>query len=91
MDFSKPEVIIEESPTKRRVLRFYLLRSKLVLDVDVVQERKTKRHKWRNIAKWSRLDRRDNDFDKREVPPEAIEQALADIRGQITYSDKDSI
>jgi hypothetical protein len=85
MRFSNPEVILQESPLKRRVLRFALLDTSLMLDYDADEERATTRHKFKVVRAWSRLDGRNNKMDKRDVPIPAITKALAQARGQITY------
>lgn len=85
MSFTDVEVTIEESPLKRRVLGFYLLDLSLVLDFDTEEERASKRHKWRRVRFWSRLQTSKSDMPRRDVPQTAIDTALADVRSRITY------
>ena len=89
MYFSSPVVVINHDKLSRRVLKFYLLRTSLVLDEDIEETRSTARHKFRPAKRWSRLDRRGCTMEKRDVPEEAIEAALANIRSQITYETED--
>jgi hypothetical protein len=83
--FSRIQVVIPKTPTSCRVLQFVLLEADLVLDYDADEERKTTRHKFVPVATWSRLDTRHNTLPQRPVPVEAINQALAEARGQIQY------
>jgi hypothetical protein len=83
----KPVTIeIDETPLKRRVLRFDVLDARLVLDYDADEERESKRHRFRRVRWWHRLSSRENTMDRREPPAEAIEQALAAVRSQIKYA-----
>lgn len=86
MRFSRIEVIIADSPLKRRVLGFYLLDETLVLDYDADEERETTRHKFKRIKWWSRLDGHDNTMERRDVSQEAINEALDNVRSQIKYA-----
>ena len=83
--FERPQVVINESNLKRRVLRFYLLKTSLVLDEDFDEERSTIRHKFRKTKRWSRLDHRNNTMERRPIPDEAIEIALFNVRAQIDF------
>lgn len=83
-----PEIIIQHSDISRRVLRFRMLSAELVLDADVEQIRKTKRHKWVAEKKWTRLSTRySNTMLRRDVPQQAIDEAIQIVRDSITYAD----
>jgi hypothetical protein len=86
MRISSVEVIVAGSPLTRRVLRFYLLDATLVLDYDADEERATTRHKFNRVKWWSRLDRRNNTMERRDVPLAAINEALENVRSQIKYA-----
>jgi hypothetical protein len=90
MRFVSPEVVIQHDDLNRRVMRFYMLDRHLVLDLDTDEVRKTKRHKWKAARKWSRLDRRDNTLERREVPQSAIDEALRIVRDGISYRAEES-
>lgn len=85
MFFTCPEIIIDESPLKRRILGFCLLDHRLLLDYDIDKERETKSHKFNQVRVWRRLDQRNNTMKRRDVPLDAIDEALAMVRDSIKY------
>ena len=85
--FSAVNIVVVESPLKRRVMRFDLLDAKLVLDYDADQERPSTRHRFTAVRFWHRLSTsRENTMERREPPAEAIQQALEAVRAQIKYA-----
>ena len=85
--FAPVDVIITESPLKRRFLTFCLIDATLVLDYDADEERETTRHKFRPVGRWSRLHGRHNTIVRRHVPLEVVNEALENVRSQIKYAD----
>jgi len=81
----RTEVIIQHSPLKRRVLRFVLLGTEVVLDFEADEERKTTRHRFRATRTWSRMMWRRTEQGPESVPQSAVDQALADLRGRLKY------
>jgi len=64
----------------------------LVLDDYAIQSRKTKRHGWKTVRMWSRLERRDNTIDRPEPSKYVIAQAIDQVRGMVRYeADRDHI
>lgn len=53
-----------------------------------IQERATKRHKWRTVKCWYRLDKRASNIDKPTVPEALQQEALEAIRNLIAYRDE---
>ena len=87
--FRPIDIIVDEVDTSRRVLEFILLDACLVVDRDLDQTRKSKRHGWRNDDYyWQRTSQRDNRGEKRSVPQEAIDVALGYARSQIHYREQ---
>ena len=64
-------------------------RAGIVLDRFAVMERKTKRHNFKVVSHWSRLDDRDNRIKKPVVPISVIEKAVQEMRLQINYEGRD--
>ena len=66
------EIIEPKGDLKREVWVFYWLedfiRSRIVLASYSFQERATKRHKWKRQSWWERLDNRDGNIEKPQVP-----------------------
>lgn len=92
-NWNRPEVIIHIDDLNRRILVFQVLgRShdiRLVLDSDVDQYRKTKRHKWKVVhaRQWHRLAHKPSRMKRREVPQLAIKNALEQVRRSIKYTE----
>ena len=81
--FSAVNIVVIESPLKRRVMRFDVLDAKLVLDYDADQERPSTRHRFTAVRFWQRIQsNRKNTMDRREPPAEAIQQALEAVKAQ---------
>jgi hypothetical protein len=95
MTFKSPEVVVSDGDLSRQVFKFFLLDADLVLDIYYHQTRASKRHKWAIEKEWDRLDWRRKSrsnatgVEKPDVPESVIDQALDDIRNQITYVNKD--
>ena len=83
--FKDTEVAIYESDLKRRVLRFALFNVSLVCEYDSDEERETASDEFRVVRWWSRRHCGHATMDRREPPQDAIEKALAAVRGQIGY------
>jgi hypothetical protein len=81
------EISIQESDFKRRLLCFALMEENLILHRDSDQTRETKRHKWKTVKCWDRVDRRASNMERREVPLDAIMGGLKMMRDKIQYSE----
>jgi len=69
------EIVINISPTHRKVYRFYLSGTTILFDDYLEEKRETTRHGWKTIALWMRIPcGRNNDHIKIEKPelPEHI-------------------
>lgn len=88
LNYGKIEVVIHESPLKRRFLRFVYLDRGLVLDHDADQERASNRHKFVSVRYWDRLNSRDSNLERREVPSVAIDEALRLAREKVVYVEE---
>ena len=91
MRFIRPTVTINQGDLNRRVLKFYFLDHEMVLDYDADESRETKRHKWRVQRKWSRLDKRNNTMERRDVPESAIEASLQYARDSLFTKQSERI
>lgn len=88
MRYLTTTITIDESPIKRRVLRFEMIDAHVVLDSDVDEERASTRHKFRPARQWVRHNSRHSTIERRSVPQHVIDAAMADIRSQIVYRDE---
>jgi hypothetical protein len=87
--FGNVEVVLGEQPTKRRVLVFDMIDNEMLLESDRDEERQSTRHKFKTVRAWHRyINRRDNKFERREVPQEAIAIAIEKMQRQIKYVEK---
>lgn len=72
----------------RTVWRFWQSDYRITLSSVLEQERHTRRHGWRTVGSWSRLDTRSNNIARPE-PPESIKQrALAQLMGDLRFEKK---
>lgn len=81
------EVIYPDEELKRTVWRFYYSDSfgGVVLDSVSIQERPSKRHKFRAKKWWNRIDTRGNTMDRPTIPPAVSGPALEQIRGKVVW------
>ena len=87
----KAEITEDISDTERVVWSFIWWdeRDGVLLNKWSRQQRKTKRHKFKPVGTWSRLDTRDNNVVKPQVSAELAFKAVQEIRDMIKYSKKD--
>lgn len=85
MRFSNSEIIINHDDLNRRKLVFTIIDRYVLLDLDIDESRKSKRHKWVVEKRWSRLGFRGNSMERRDVPVDVIDKAVDNIKQQITY------
>lgn len=67
---------------------FYMIEATLVLDQHGRSTRETKRHRFKDEVRYSRLDRSPwgRGWVTPEIPADVVEEALARAREQITFS-----
>ena len=83
---NRMEIVREEGPLRRRVWTFTVLDfPKVILDGYSVQERATKRHKWRALDEgyYARLGRVRSP--EPEVPDDVVEDALQAYREMLVF------
>jgi hypothetical protein len=87
----KAEIMEEISDLERVVWSFIWWdeRDGVMLDRWSLEERQSKRHKFKPVGRWSRQDTRDNNVVKPQVSAELAWQAMQKIRHMIKYSKKD--
>lgn len=81
------DITININPLSRRVVRFMLIDDHVVIDSDVDEERASTRHKFRPVRQWVRRSHRESTMERRNVPQQVIDAAMADIRSQIVYRE----
>lgn len=88
MRYLTTTITVDESPLKRRVMRFEMIDDYVVLDSDVDEERASTRHKFRPVRQWVRHNSRHSTIERRSVPQHVIDAAMADIRSQVVYRNE---
>ena len=86
---------LSEDRLRRTSWRFYLLRTSLVVDHYLEEERETTRHKFRDVREWSRLSGRQSTMNRTDVPftdeiaRQAKEAFINKIRDEISVGFQD--
>lgn len=58
----------------------------LTLDEVVHESRQSRRHGWRVLNRWSRLDQRGNTMERPEVPANVLEEARAKVNAELAFA-----
>jgi len=88
MRYLNTEVVILADDLSRRRIVFTTIDNWVVVDFDLDEIRKSKRHKWSVAGRWSRLNLRENTIARREIPEEAVREAVEKIREQIQFREE---
>ena len=59
----------------------------LVLDQFITMKRDTRRHKYKNIKIWNRLDHRDSNIEKPKISETIKAEILEEARSKINFTD----